>query len=74
MADTDLTASENFKYRIRRDTSGALTWFRENWRASRRFRWISSAIGAFLALAIVGWTVLEFVFIAGVGIFRREAA
>ena len=25
-------------------------------------------------VAIVGWTVLEFVFIAGVGIFRREPA
>lgn len=58
MADTDLTAAENFKYRIRRDTSGAAAWFRENWRAKRWFRWGSSALGALLALWLIGWTVL----------------
>ena len=58
MADTDLTAAENFKYRIRRDTSGAAAWFRDNWRGKRWFRWGSSALGALLVVSLVGWTVL----------------
>ena len=58
MADHDLTASENFKYRIRRDTSGALTWFRENWRDKRWFRWTTILLGVLLALWIVVWALL----------------
>jgi penicillin-binding protein 1A len=58
MDETQQSRGEYFRYRLRRDATGAFDWFRENWRASRRFRWISSAIGAFLALAIVGWTVV----------------
>ena len=58
MAENELTAGENFKYRIRRDTSGALTWFRENWRAKRWFRWAASALGAVLVLWLIGWAVL----------------
>jgi penicillin-binding protein 1A len=58
MADTDLTASENFKYRIRRDTSGALNWFRENWRNKRLFRWTTILLGVLLALWIVVWALL----------------
>ena len=58
MADTDLTAGENFRYRIRRDTRGAINWFRENWREKRWFRWASIALGAFLALWIIGWAIL----------------
>jgi penicillin-binding protein 1A len=58
MDETQQSRGEYFRYRIRRDTQGALDWFRENWRASRRFRWISSVLGAFLALTIVGWTVI----------------
>src|SRR6186997_2436893 len=58
MAETDQTAGSHFRYRIRRDTSSAVTWFRENWRAKRWFRWGSSVLGAGLLLAIVGWSVL----------------
>lgn len=58
MADTDLTAGENFKYRIRRDTHGAINWFRENWRDKRLFRWGAMALAALLALWIVVWAVL----------------
>ncbi len=58
MADTDLTAGENFKYRIRRDTHGAINWFRENWRDKRWFRWGAMALAALLALWIIVWAVL----------------
>lgn len=58
MADTDLTAGENFKYRIRRDTRGAINWFRENWREKRWFRWGSVALGLLLAVWIVAWAIL----------------
>jgi penicillin-binding protein 1A len=47
-----------FRYRIRRDTSGVASWFRENWRAKRWFRWLSVFVGAILALWIVGWVLL----------------
>ena len=58
MAENELTAGENFKYRIRRDTSGVATWFRENWRGKRWFRWASIALGVFLALWLILWAVL----------------
>ena len=58
MSDTEMTAGENFKYRIRRDTSGAVTWFRESWRGKRWFRWLAMLLGAFLVLWIVAWAVL----------------
>nr|WP_166176322.1 transglycosylase domain-containing protein [Altererythrobacter segetis] len=58
MDETQQSRGDYFRYRIRRDASGALDWFRENWRGSRKFRWISSALAAFLALIIVGWTVV----------------
>jgi penicillin-binding protein 1A len=57
MDETQPSRAEYFRYRVRRDTTGALEWFRGNWRTSRRFRWISGALGAFLALWIVGWAV-----------------
>ena len=58
MDETQQSRGEYFRYRIRRDTSGALAWFRESWRTSRRFRWVSGAFGAVLALCIVGWAVV----------------
>jgi len=58
MADTELSAGENFKYRIRRDTRGAISWFRENFRQKRWFRWGSIALAALLAVWIVGWVLL----------------
>jgi penicillin-binding protein 1A len=50
--------TEYFRYRIRRDASGALNWFRENWREKRWFRWLTILLGAFLALWIVVWALL----------------
>ena len=58
MAEDELSAGENFKYRIRRDTTGAVTWFRDRWRNSRWFRWGVVALGLALALWIVVWAVL----------------
>src|SRR5262245_6478214 len=58
MAETELTAGEHFKYRVRRDTSGALAWFRENWRNKRWFRWSAILLGLMLAAYIVLWAVL----------------
>ena len=57
MADT--TTLEHIRYRIRRDTHGALQWFRANWRERRWFRWLSSVLaGGLLVLAIL-WVVLS---------------
>jgi penicillin-binding protein 1A len=58
MADTEMTAGENFKYRIRRDTRGAIAWFRENFRQKRWFRWGSIGLAGLLAVWIVGWALL----------------
>ncbi|WP_324260593.1 transglycosylase domain-containing protein [Altererythrobacter sp. H2] len=49
---------EHIRYRIRRDASGAISWFRTNWEEKRWFRWLSSAAGIGLFLAIILWTVL----------------
>ena len=54
----ELPSADYFRYRIRRDTSGAIAWFRENWREKRWFRWGSMALGAFLLAWIVGWALL----------------
>jgi penicillin-binding protein 1A len=58
MDETQQSRGEYFRYRIRRDASGALEWFRENWRARRWFRWASVALAAFLALWIVAWVAV----------------
>ncbi|HLV08032.1 MAG TPA: PBP1A family penicillin-binding protein [Croceibacterium sp.] len=58
MADTDTNPGENFKYRIRRDTRGAIEWFRANWRAKWWFRWAGIALAALLAVWIIAWAVL----------------
>jgi len=58
MEETEQSRGEYFRYRIRRDASGALSWFRDNWRASRRFRRVTVALGAVLAMWIAGWALL----------------
>src|SRR5690606_11404230 len=57
MADTDLTAGENFQYRIRRDTRGAMDWFRTSWRQKRWFRWGSISLGLLMAVSIAAWAI-----------------
>lgn len=66
------TDNTTFRYRIRRETSGALAWLKDkqpwledrkdwflaNWRTSRQFRWIASIIGSFLLLWFVVWVTV----------------
>ena len=58
MADTDQTTGEYFRYRIRRDASGVLTWFRDNWRDKRWFRWGAIGLGLLLVIWLIGWALL----------------
>jgi penicillin-binding protein 1A len=58
MDDTEQTRAEYFRYRIRRDASGALNWFRQNWSSKRWFRWGSIGLAAALVVWIVGWALL----------------
>ncbi len=46
-----------FRYRIRRDTQGALAWFRENWREKGWFRWGMGILAALLAAWILLWVL-----------------
>ena len=59
MSETVQSTRDYFRYRIRRDASGFASWFRQNWHAKRWFKWGSIALGAFLAVWIVGWSVLS---------------
>ena len=59
MASAEQSTRDYFRYRIRRDTSGLVAWFRQNWQNSRRFKWGAGALGAMAALAIVGWVFLS---------------
>src|SRR3569623_94583 len=58
MAETDQSTGEYFRYRIRRDTTGALEWFKENWRGHRRFRWGAALRGLALLAYLVLWLLL----------------
>ena len=58
MAENEMTTGENFTYRIRRDTRGAIAWFRENYRQKRWFRWASIALLAVAVLWITVWALL----------------
>lgn len=58
MADTEPTAGEHFKYRVRRDAMGTIAWLRESWQTKRWFRRASIALGVLLAVWIVGWALL----------------
>jgi penicillin-binding protein 1A len=58
MAETEQSTRDYFRYRIRRDAGGLVTWFRQNWRDKRWFRWGSAALGAALAVWVIGWSVL----------------
>jgi len=57
MAATDQSKRDYFHYRIRRDASGAVAWFRENWRGERWFRWAVIALGGLLLVWALVWAV-----------------
>ena len=58
MAETDQSTRDYIRYRIRRDASGIVSWARESWHAKRWFRWGSVALGVFVVIWIVAWSVL----------------
>jgi penicillin-binding protein 1A len=58
MAETEQSTRDYIRYRIRRDTSGLVSWFRASWHGKRWFRWGSVALGVFLAIWIIAWSVL----------------
>ena len=57
MADTDQSA-EPLHFRIRREASGAIAWFRESWRAKRWFRWAATALLALAVVWLLVWALL----------------
>jgi penicillin-binding protein 1A len=58
MAGIDQSTRDYFRYRIRRDASGALAWYRENWREHRWFRWLTVGLVGFLLVWSIFWAVL----------------
>ncbi|MXO67662.1 penicillin-binding protein [Altererythrobacter marinus] len=52
------STTEYFRYRIRRDASGALNWLATSWRERRWFRWGAVALGALLVLWLAVWALL----------------
>ena len=62
-------ATESIRYRIRRETGGLFsrfgetrwgTWFADNWRNKRWFRWVGYALGGFVIFYALLWiTVLR---------------
>ena len=56
MAET--SKFESLSYRIRRDASGAIAWFKTSWADKRWFRWLAMALGGLLLLWLVVWLTL----------------
>jgi len=57
MAATDQRTRDYFRYRIRRDASGAVAWFREHWHGDRWFRWGTIGLGGLLLVWAIFWAV-----------------
>ncbi|MGB7407871.1 MAG: transglycosylase domain-containing protein [Pontixanthobacter sp.] len=49
---------ETISYRIRRDASGLLTWFRKQWTERKWFRWGTIAVGLALLFTLIAWIFL----------------
>lgn len=56
MAET--SKFESLSYRIRRDASGIVAWFKTNWHDRKWFRWGAIALGVMLVLWLVLWALL----------------
>ncbi|WP_338445255.1 transglycosylase domain-containing protein [Pelagerythrobacter marensis] len=52
------SSTDYFRYRIRRDTSGALSWLAASWREKRWFRWGAILFCIALAVWLAGWALL----------------
>ena len=59
MAETDSTAPEPFHYRLRREASGALAWYKREWHARRVVRWGSIGLVALVVLYFAVWIALS---------------
>jgi len=55
MSDAAQSSPNSIRLRIRREAHTLLTWFRENWRRSRWFRWVSVLLGGMLLVYAVVW-------------------
>ncbi|MBO9499643.1 MAG: transglycosylase domain-containing protein [Novosphingobium sp.] len=58
MSDAPQSAPTPIHLRIRREAQTLITWFRENWRRSRWFRWVSILLGGILLIYAVVWFTL----------------
>jgi len=58
MADTASSTGDSFRYRVTRGAEGWWTWFRDNYRQSRLFKWVSLLIGGFLLAYFLVWLFL----------------
>ena len=56
MAET--SKFEEISYRIRREASGLIAWFKTNWHERKWFRWGAIALGVLLAIWLVVWVLL----------------
>ncbi|MGE3690194.1 MAG: penicillin-binding protein 1A [Novosphingobium sp.] len=54
----DAAASNNVRFRIRRNAGNLTTWFRDKWRESRWFRRIGYLLGTLLVLFLLVWVLL----------------
>jgi penicillin-binding protein 1A len=58
MADNRQFNTSDIRHRVRRDTSGAMDWFRRNWGESGVFRIVMLGIGGLLALYFLVWVTI----------------
>ena len=49
---------EYFRYRLRRDPSSALAWFRDSWSGNGRFRAMSIGLAVVLTVLVLAWALL----------------
>ena len=58
MSDTEQSAPQSIRYRIRREAQGVMAWFKGNWQSSRAFRWAAIGLGGAVLLYLLAWFFL----------------
>src|SRR5262245_51885280 len=58
MAESASSDTQDLRYRIRRDASGFIAWFRSSWREKRWFRGLGYALAVLLIIFGLFWIVL----------------